>query len=437
MNDPRTDASAGRHGDERLRAIAVNVLERLLPAGSGLAVRLWDGTRLNSDGDPTRPTLVLRAPGALAAILEPPFDLSAGEAFLHGEIEVEGSLETAFAAIDELDPHLSLLDWPRLALEVAAIQRRAAPRPPLMARLRGRAHSRSRDRAAIAHHYDVSNAFYRLWLDARMVYSCAYFPNGDETLDAAQEAKLDLICRKLALARGDRLLDIGCGWGALVIFAAQRYGVTALGVTLSEAQCAEARERVAAAGLAERVRIELLDYRDVRGEFDKVASVGMSEHVGRERLGDYFRAAWERLAPRGLMLEHAITRGPFGIDDRSGSVISGEFSRRYVFPDGEILPLGEKLQAAEALGFEVRDVEDLREHYAITLRHWVRNLEARIDLAEREVGSERTRLWRLFMSAAAHQFVVGQLAIHQALLAKPDRRGRVDMPRSRAALYRS
>jgi cyclopropane-fatty-acyl-phospholipid synthase len=270
-----------------------------------------------------------------------------------------------------------------------------------------------------------------------MVYSCAYFPNGDETLDAAQEAKLDLICRKLALVPGDRLLDIGCGWGALVIFAAQRYGVSALGVTLSEAQRQEARERVAAAGIADRVRIELLDYRDLRGEFDKIASVGMSEHVGRERLGDYFRTAWERLAPGGLMLEHAITRGPSGNDDRSGSVISGEFSRRYVFPDGEILPLGEKMQAAEALGFEVRDVENLREHYATTLRHWVRNLEAHGDRAEREVGPERTRLWRLFMSAAAHQFVVGQIAIHQALLAKPDRRGHVGLPRSRAALYRT
>jgi cyclopropane-fatty-acyl-phospholipid synthase len=437
MGFARRDPSGDRPNDDaRLRSIAVSVLERLLPPGSGLVVRLWDGTRLNDDGDPTRPTLVLREPAALAAMLKPPFDLSAGEAFLRGEIDVEGGLEAAFAAIDDLDPHLSLLDWPRLALEVSAIQRRAAPRSPLMARLRGRAHTRSRDRDAIAHHYDVSNAFYRLWLDERMVYSCAYFPDGDETLDAAQEAKLDLICRKLALAPGDRLLDIGCGWGALVIFAAQRYGVSAWGVTLSEAQCQEARERVAAAGVAERVRIELLDYRDVRGEFDKVASVGMSEHVGRERLGDYFRGAWERLAPRGLMLEHAITRGPFG-DARTDTVISGEFSRRYVFPDGEILPLAEKLQAAEALGFEIRDVEDLREHYAITLRHWVRNLEAHVELAEREVGPERTRLWRLFMSAAAHQFVVGQIAIHQALLAKPDARGRVDLPRTRASWYRA
>jgi cyclopropane-fatty-acyl-phospholipid synthase len=436
MGFPRTDPLRDRDDGARLRSNALSVLERLLPTGSGLAVRLWDGTRWNADGDPTRPTLVLREPGALAAMLKPPFDLSAGEAFLHGEIDVEGSLEAAFAAIDELDPHLSLLDWPRLALEVAGIQRRGAPRSTLMARLRGRAHTRSRDRAAIAHHYDVSNAFYRLWLDARMVYSCAYFPDGGETLDAAQEAKLDLICRKLSLVPDDRLLDIGCGWGALVVFAAQRYGVSALGVTLSEAQCQEARERVAAAGIADRVRVELLDYRDVRGEFDKIASVGMSEHVGRERLGDYFRAAWERLAPRGLMLEHAITSGPLGTDRRSSSVISGEFSRRYVFPDGEILPLGEKLQAAESLGFEVRDVEDLREHYAITLRRWVRNLEANIDLAEREVGPERTRLWRLFMSAAAHQFAIGQIAIHQALLAKPDARGRVDLPRSRAALDR-
>lgn len=427
--EPSTDPAAT--ADRTLR-----FLERLFPAPRRVAVRLWNGAELPVSDGAARATIVLRTPETLAQMLTPPVDLSAGEAYLRGDVEIEGDIEAVVEEFESQDWGRVLRDRPRLALDVVALRRSAAAPKSISAQLRGRQHSRARDRQAIAHHYDVSNDFYQLWLDERMVYSCGYFPLGDESLGAAQEAKLDLICRKLRLRPGERLLDIGCGWGGLVIFAAERYGVTAVGVTLSTEQLEEAGRRVAAAGLGDRVRIELLDYRDVRGEFDKVASVGMAEHVGREKLAAYFHAAFERLVPGGAMLNHAISRGPrpSAAHDEAGT---GEFIRRYVFPDGEILPLWETLQAAESVGLEVRDVEDLREHYATTLRHWVRNLEERWEAAVAEVGSERARVWRLFMSASAHQFDAGRLAVHQVLLAKPDTGGRVTLPRSRADVYAS
>jgi cyclopropane-fatty-acyl-phospholipid synthase len=267
-----------------------------------------------------------------------------------------------------------------------------------------------------------------------MVYSCAYFPEGDEDLDTAQEKKLEHIARKLRLAPGERLLDIGAGWGGLVLFAAERYGVRAVGVTVAEQQVRYARDQVRRRGLEGRVEVRPEDYREVRGRFDKIASVGMAEHVGRANLPEYFRTAYANLEPGGLMLHHVITRGP--VPGRfPGELASGEFLRRYVFPDGEILPLWTHLQAAEAAGFEVRDVEDWREHYAVTLRHWVRRLNARFAEAAAEVGEARARLWRLYMSVSAYQFAAGHLAVHQVLLAKPDGRGQVPLPRSRAWIY--
>jgi cyclopropane-fatty-acyl-phospholipid synthase len=291
----------------------------------------------------------------------------------------------------------------------------------------GRKHSRQRDQQAISHHYDVSNDFYRLWLDRQLVYSCAYFETGAETLDEAQTAKLDLICRKLQLQPGDHLLDIGCGWGGLLIHAARHYGVTGAGVTLSTAQVTEARQRIDAAGLQDRIRVELLDYRDLTDDFDKIVSVGMAEHVGAEKLPEYFRTALTRLKPGGLMLNHAISRGPCRQQGNEG-LVTGGFVQRYVFPDGEILPLWQQLQGAEAAGFEVRDVEDLREHYARTLSCWVANLEARWDDAVDEVGTSRARLWRLYMSISGYYFSRGYLAVHQSLLARPDAQGHVELP---------
>jgi cyclopropane-fatty-acyl-phospholipid synthase len=407
----------------------LQLLETLLPAERHFDIRLWDGSVLPASAGPARATLVLNEPDTLARMLQPPLDVSAGEAYLRGDFDIEGDISAILEALDDLTVRRSPAQWLALARQLSA--QAGSPLGALAAaRLKGRRHSRKRDRQAIAHHYDVSNEFYQLWLDELMVYSCAYFPTGTETLAQAQEAKLDLICRKLHLHEGDRLLDIGCGWGGLVIHAARNYGVTAQGVTLSEQQVTEARRRVQEAGLAGRVKVDLLDYRDLTGTCDKSTSVGMAEHVGSEKLPGYFALARERLRPGGLMLNHAISRGPCRQEGNEG-LVSGEFVQRHVFPDGEILPLWQQLQAAESAGFEVRDVEDLREHYARTLSCWVDNLESRRDAAASEVGAERARLWRLYMSTAGYYFRRGYLAVHQSLLARPDENGRVPLPPAR------
>lgn len=443
MVDPRPAThDAGRtSASPDLQARTRRLLDRLAPSPRPFDVRLWNGVTLagaaRPDAAEPRPVLVLNDPHALARALAPPFDLSAGEAFVRGEIDVEGDLETVLAGIEgvmDRARETSLLDRLKVANDVGALRRRAARAPADgAADVRGRRHGRARDARAIRHHYDLPADFYRLWLDRRMTYSCGYFPTGDETLDAAQEAKLDLVCRKLRLTEGHRLLDIGCGWGSLVAFAAERYHARAHGVTLAGRQAEEARHRLASAGLEGRGTVALRDYRDLDGTFDRVASVGMSEHVGRDHLERYFRAAWNRLAPGGLMLNHAISRGP-----TAGPVDATDedtFIQRYVFPDGEIVDLGETIRAAEAVGFEVRDVEDLREHYARTLRHWVARLEAAWPDAVTIVGPERARVWRLFMAGCALQFSRGRVAVHQVLLGRPDAHGRVDVPATRADLY--
>jgi cyclopropane-fatty-acyl-phospholipid synthase len=400
------------------------LLERILPIRP-FEVRLWDGSVLPATTEP-RATLVLGR--GLLEGLAPPLDLALGEAFVRGDLEVEGELEAVMEALEHVEFPASPLEWVReVALRGSGIR-------ALGAHLHGVVHSPARDRQAVSHHYDLSNDFYRLWLDSRMVYSCAYFPQGEESLEQAQEAKLELICRKLRLGPGERLLDIGCGWGGLVIYAAQHFGVEALGITLSKAQLEEARARVRREGLEGRVRIEELDYREVHGRFDKVASVGMAEHVGRANLPRYFQSAFACLEPGGLFLHHAIAQGPLRSKSPTWAA-SGEFMRRYIFPDGEILPLWEMLREAEAAGFEVRDVEDLREHYARTLELWRHGLEGRFPEAISLVGPERARLYRLYLAASAHQFAFGHLAVHQTLLAKPGPRGRVNLPWSRADLY--
>jgi cyclopropane-fatty-acyl-phospholipid synthase len=305
------------------------------------------------------------------------------------------------------------------------------PRPgDTAAKLRGSIHSKERDRQAITYHYDRSNDFYALWLDRRMVYSCAYFATPDDDIDTAQERKLDYICRKLRLQPGERLLDIGCGWGGLVMYAAQHYGVEAYGITLSQQQAELAQKRIAEAGLSERCRVEVRDYRDVNEEhsFDKIVSVGMFEHVGQALLPTYFQQAWHLLRPGGVFLNHGIA-----------SVITepqreSVFNQRYVFPDGELVPISTTLRAAETSGFEVRDVESLREHYALTLRHWVRRLESHADEARQLTGDVTYRIWRIYMSASIHAFVTGRNNIYQTLLVKPDR-GNSHLPLTRADWY--
>ncbi len=414
------------------------------------AVRLWDGsTDSPPPGQASRFTLVLRRPGALRRMLLPPSELALGEAYLRDDFDVEGELEAAVALGDTLAERL------RSPAAVVRLVRRlrtlpADDLPPVgpngharaAAHLVGLRHARRRDAAAVRYHYDVGNDFYALWLDRRMVYSCAYFPTGAEDLDTAQTAKLAHLCRKLRLQPGERLLDIGCGWGGLVQYAAERYGVQALGITLSGPQAALARARIAAAGLGDRCRVEVRDYRDLpRGAaFDKVVSIGMVEHVGRAKLPDYFATAYRLTRPGGLFLNHGIVGLTSGAAGWMRSAVErvwgrGTFIQRYVFPDGELVPPGEALRHAEAAGFEARDVEGLREHYALTLRHWVRRLEARHDEAAALAGEQTYRVWRLYMAGVAHSFTTGRLGVTQMLFSRPDAAGRTHLPLTRADLY--
>jgi cyclopropane-fatty-acyl-phospholipid synthase len=417
-----------------LASFTARLLDRLLPSPRPFEVRLWDGSLLPADGAP-RFALVLTHAGALRRMLFPPGDLTVGEAFLRGDFEIEGDVEAAVSALVAAATRVRLGGL-IAALGALRLPKTSGPFPvPRRANLRGRLHSVDRDRAAITHHYNVGNDFYGLWLDRRMVYSCAFFPTGTEDLDRAQEAKLELICRKLRLRPGERLLDIGCGWGGLALHAAQRHGVEAVGVTLSEPQGEWARQRIAEAGMAERCRIAVQDYREVtEGPFDKIVSVGMFEHVGAARLSEYFGRAFALLRPGGLFLNHGIAgriTPPWW--RRLGRRTS--FLNAHVFPDGDLVSISKTTAVAERCGFEVRDVESLREHYARTLRLWVQRLEAHRDQAVRLVGEGKYRTWRLFMAASAQGFAAGRISVFQMLLAKPDASGSVSLPWSRADLY--
>jgi cyclopropane-fatty-acyl-phospholipid synthase len=412
------------------------VLERLFEgyAGDGFEVRLWDGTtwRPGAAAEP-RFTIVLRHEGSLRAMLWPPGELTLSEAYVYGDFDLEGDLEAVFPLADLLlaEPRsrTAQLALARQLRALPATRRVRASGPK--ARLRGRRHSVERDRAAVDFHYGRSNEFFAAFLDPRLVYSCAYFASEDDDLATAQERKLDLVCRKLRLAPGERLLDIGCGWGGLVMWAAERYGADALGVTLSESQAELARERIRTAGLEARCRVEVRDYRELEGQaFDKVASIGMFEHVGEELLPEYFGRVRDALRPGGVFLNHGIAR-PVWRGAKEGS----SFVERYVFPDGELSPIPVSLGAAEEAGFEVRDVESLREHYALTLRHWVRRLERNAPEAIAAAGEPTFRVWRLYMSGSAHAFTTGHVSVFQTLLVKPDR-GRSGLPLTRDDWYR-
>jgi cyclopropane-fatty-acyl-phospholipid synthase len=377
---------------------------------------------------------VLKHAGALRAMFGAGTELGLGEAYLYNDFDIEGQAENVFGLADVLVP--ALADWRkkaqagldllRLPVSEGAHVSRHGP-----FRLRGRKHSLERDRRAVTYHYDVSNDFYALWLDQRMVYSCAYFGSPDDALDTAQTRKLDYICRKLRLQPGQRLLDIGCGWGGLVMYAAQHYGVDATGITLSQPQVDWASARIAEAGLGERCRALVQDYRQVEGMFDVLVSVGMFEHVGEAQLPAYFAQAHRLLRPGGVFLNHGIAR-------RAADVPNGKpgFSSTYVFPDGELSPISTTARAAEEAGLEVRDVESLREHYALTLRHWVRRLEARHAEALGFVDEPTYRVWRLYMSGSAHGFATQQLNVYQTLLVKPSPRGESGLPLTREDWYR-
>lgn len=438
---------------ETTRAILAGLFER-----HGLrdfAIRLWDGQTLpapsTGSGQPSggltpRFTLVLTHPGALRRMFLPPGELTLAEAYLRGDFDLQGDIMAAMELATTFES-LAPGDWLHLARQVLALPATDPPevfrdgREP--ARLRGRLHSRERDRAAVTYHYDTGNEFYSLFLGQWMAYSCAYFPTREADLDTAQAAKFEHICRKLRLRPGERLLDIGCGWGGLVVYAAQHYGALVTGITLSQPQAEFAREWIRRANLAGQAQIELRDYRDLDPgkPFDKIVSVGMFEHVGRANLPEYFGAAYRALRSGGLFLNHGIAAQRDDSGDKAQDRIQraffqrGQFAQRYVFPDGELVPVGEALWIAEQSGFEVRDAESLREHYALTLRHWIRNLESHHAEAVRLKDERTYRTWRLYMAAAARGFERSQTNVFQALLSK-SHAGLAELPLTRADLYR-
>ena len=428
--------------DAAARDAAVAFLDRIFPAPRRFRIRLWDGTEMPGDGD--APLTLVVARQALRRTFRPPVELSLGEAYLRGDIDLEGDIAGAADIVSSGQAAVrGLGDVLGLVRGYLALPRDEGPPPAIgFAAAEMAGGERDIDRKGARYHYDVGNDFYRLFLDERMQYTCAYYPAGTEDLDLAQERKLEHICRKLRLRPGERLLDIGCGWGGLLIYAAQRYGIHGVGVTLAEKQHALARERVREAGLGERIDVRIQDYRDVAdGPFDKLVSIGMVEAVGRARLPEYFGHAYRLLKPGGLFLNHGIAdraapaRGNVG-RRLLARVVMGQsvFSRRYVFPVGDIPPVSESCLAAEHAGFEVHDVENLRPHYERTLHQWLSRLEARRNEAVQIGGEAMYRLWRLYLGVAAGRFASGQHTLNQALLGKSDR-GRSGVPLSRADLY--
>jgi cyclopropane-fatty-acyl-phospholipid synthase len=395
------------------------LIQRLAGDDLPFRIRFWDGSTIGPEEAPA--TIVVRTPQALRRVATAPGELGLGRAYVTGEIDLEGDLE-AILAIGDRRPEFRLgaAGWVRALRTVGAagaLRPIRLPPPPEEARLRGRRHTRQRDAAAISHHYDISNDFYRQVLGPTMTYSCAYFASPHSTLEQAQTDKHELICRKLRLREGERILDVGCGWGTLAIHAAARFGVSVVGVTLSEKQAELAGKRVAEAGVGDRVQVRLQDERDVDdGPYDAITSVGMFEHVGAERLGEYFAHLHGLLRPQGRLLNHGISRPP----GNRPRFARRSFIDRYVFPDGELHEVGAVVSEMQRCGFEVRDLESLREHYALTLRRWVTNLEATQAEAIALVGEGRYRVWRLYMAAAARNFEAGRTQVHQILAVRSD-----------------
>ena len=420
---------------DRVRKTVKEVL-RLIPERP-FAVRLPDGSTIGpgpEEGERAF-TLVLKRPQALRGMLLPPSELAMGEGYLFDDYDIEGDLVAAFRFLDEVPlrrpPLSSLLGlaWQLWRLERDGRRMREAGQnadegydafAP-----QGRLYATNRDRQAVQFHYDVSNKFYKMWLDERLVYSCAYFPNGDETLDEAQEAKLDLLCRKLELRPGERLLDVGCGWGGLVLHAARRYDVCATGITLSAAQAEEARARIDGAGLADRCQAFVRHYEQLEADarFDKIVSIGMFEHVGEERLADYFARIGRHLQRDGLFV---LQGGVAGVDQRHAGrrwmdwLGRGRraFNQRYLFPDSSLVDVPTVLATAEGARFEPLAVTCMRPHYVRTLRHWLDRLEGEREAAVAEVGEAAYRCWRLILAAYLHLLHSGRLSEYQFVLAK-------------------
>ena len=438
------------NGETGLEA-AREVLRALFgaPAERSFDVRYWDGSlEPGADGRRRAFTLVVARRGALRRMLLLPNELSIVDAYISGDLDVEGDLESAVALGDVIGRRirspraLGALAQKILALPADDDVAVPATRFQRVSSALSRARRRG-DAQAIEFHYGVSNEFYSLWLDPEMLYTCAYFRTGDENIELAQLDKLEHICRKLRLQRGDRLLDIGCGWGGLVRYAAKNYDVQALGITLSESQAVWARERIKAEGLSGRCRVEVRDFRDLNGNesFDRITSVGVTEHVPADEQPAYFARAHSLLRPGGTFLNHCEV----SVDQARGEKLAarlaarlwkrGEFIQRYVFPDARLVPAAHVIASAEQSGLELRDVESLREHYTLTLRHWIRELERNREEAIALVGERTYRVWRLYMSAGAQRFAAAKLNIIQTLLSKPHEDGRSELPWTREDIY--
>ena len=395
------------------------MLAQLPPALQNLKIplrlKLWDGLEFDLGPTPSV-TIVVKDPTIVSEITHPTLDLL-GSAFVEGRLELaEGSISEVIRVCDELSQALLVEDDDAT--------------PPRQY------HDKATDAESISYHYDVSNAFYQLWLDRDMVYSCGYFETGEEGLEEAQQAKFRHLCRKLRLKPGEYLLDVGCGWGGLARFAAREFGVKVFGITLSKEQLALAKERVKAEGLQDKVDLQLLDYRDLPqdGRFDKIVSVGMFEHVGHANLREYCQILFNAVREGGLVMNHGITAKH--TDGRQVGRGAGEFIERYVFPNGELPHLSMMSAEISEAGLEVVDVESLRLHYARTLEHWSQRLEQNLDAAANEVPEQILRIWRLYLAGCAYAFTRGWINIHQILATKPHADGSIELPPTRADIYR-
>ena len=379
-----------------------------------LRLRLWDGHEFNFGPTPSV-TIVVKDPTLVSQFTHPSLDLL-GSAFVEGRLELEGSISEAIRVCDELSQALVDDD-------------ENTPPPRVY-------HDKATDAESISYHYDLSNDFYQLWLDHDMAYSCGYFETGEESLDEAQQAKFRLLCRKLRLKPGEYLLDVGCGWGGLARFAAREYGVKVFGITLSKEQLKLARERVNAEGLQDKVDLQLLDYRDLPqdGRFDKIVSVGMFEHVGHANLREYCEILSRAVREGGLVMNHGITSKH--TDGRQVGRGAGDFIDRYVFPNGELPHLSMMTAEISEAGLEVVDVESLRLHYARTLEHWSQRLEQKLDAAAKQVPEQALRIWRLYLAGCAYAFAHGWINIDQILATKPHADGSLELPPTRADIYR-
>ena len=426
------------------------LLELVLRQTPPLRVKAWDGSE---EGPQDAPVMLVNSPDAIRRLVRSPDELGLARAYVSGDLDVPDRLydvlESLSLITDRGEPNGHRVPLQRsatskrsippkeraelltLAVGLNAIGRTPPPPPEEVQRLRGLRHSRARDKAAISHHYDVGNDFYRLVLGPSLVYSCAYWTRPDDPaygLDDAQRDKLELVCRKLGLAPGMTVLDVGCGWGSFLLHAAREHGVRGLGITLSVEQAAAARKRISKAGLTDRLEIRVQDWRDLTdGPFDAIASIGMAEHVGARRYAEYAAALRDLLRPGGRLLNHQIARRPGPVDNKA------TFIDRYVFPDGELLPLAETLAALEDARLEVRDAESLREHYARTLRCWVANLESSWQEAVGLTSLGRAKVWRLYMAASALAFETGHIGVNQVLAVRPGPRGESGLDPTRSA----